>query len=333
MIAKDVRFKDARFDVTIVGDCNLDLVLFGLPESLPLERELLANGMALQIGGSAAITACNMAALGSSVGFVCAKASQADDPFARICTDSLHASGVDTSAVFTVAQGATGVTVHLQHGVSRRMLTYPGVTHCLKPDHLDMQYICRSRHFHMASYYLQQGLTKDIPKLLEEIKSHGLTVSLDPNDDPADTWDRCILDAIPYVDVFMPNEREACRVADVQDPEEAIEVLRRLVPLLVVKRGSKGASAYTATEAWNVPAFPVQVVDAIGAGDSFNAGFLHAYLQGWSTAKCLRFGALTGAWSTTAAGGTSAFADPERRSELNRTWMETETDVLASSSH
>jgi sugar/nucleoside kinase (ribokinase family) len=113
----------------------------------------------------------------------------------------------------------------------------------------------------------------------------------------------------------------------------AIEVLRRLVPLLVVKRGSRGASAYSATAAWHAPAIPVHVIDAIGAGDSFNAGFLHGFLKGWSTEKCLRFGALTGAWSTTAAGGTSAFADSERCRDLNRNWMETETEVLGPTSH
>jgi len=319
-----------RFDIAIVGDCNLDLVLYGLPEALPLERELLASGMALQIGGSAAITACNMAALGSSVGFVCA---QGEDSFAELCVDALRAAGVENSASVRITDGATGVTVLLQHEGARRMLTYPGVTHALRRTDLDMPYLCRSRHLHMASYYLQERLTEDIPKLFSELKSHGLTVSLDPNDDPADSWDRGILDAIRYVDVLMPNEREVSRITGETDTEKAIEILRSQVPVLVVKRGSRGASAYAGDSSWSVSAFPVEVVDAIGAGDSFNAGFLHGYLKGWPIEKCLRYGALTGAWSTTASGGTCAFAEPRRRTELNRIWMETETEVPASPSH
>jgi len=325
-----MKVKEARFDVTIVGDCNLDLVLYGLPDSLPHERELLANGMAVQTGGSAAITACNLAALGNSVGFVCAKAN---DSFGALCVEPLHAAGVDTSAAVQIAEGATGVTVLLQHEVSRRMLTYPGVTHRLRRADLNMPYLCRSRHFHMASYYLQQGMTKDIPQLFEEIKCAGLTISLDPNDDPDDSWDPAILDAIRYLDVFLPNVREACRVTGERDAEKAIAILRDMVPLLVVKRGAQGASAYAGTLSWEVPAYEVQVVDAIGAGDSFNAGFLHGYLQEWPIDKCLRFGALTGAWSTTSAGGTGAFAGPEKLKALHQKWKDSEHDLVATPLH
>jgi len=323
-----MKSKEDRFDVTIVGDCNLDLVLYGLPDALPHERELLANGMAVQTGGSAAVTACNLAALGNSVGFVCA---QAKDSFGALCVQPLHAAGVDTSAAVQIEEGATGVTVLLQHEVSRQMLTYPGVTHCLRRADLNMPYLCWSRHFHMASYYLQQGMTKDIPQLFEEIKNAGLTISLDPNDDPADSWDREIMNAIRYLDVFLPNVREACRVTGEQDPEKAIAILRDMVPLLVVKRGAQGASAYAGALSWEVPAYEVQVVDAIGAGDSFNAGFLHGYLQQWPIDKCLRFGALTGAWSTKAAGGTGAFAGPEKLKALHQRWEDSERDLVAAS--
>jgi sugar/nucleoside kinase (ribokinase family) len=86
--------------------------------------------------------------------------------------------------------------------------------------------------------------------------------------------------------------------------------LRTLVPLLVVKRGVKGASAFTGAQSWHVLSRPVQFVDAVGAGDSFNAGFLHSWLQGRPIEQALACGNLSGAWSTTASGGTSAFRDP-----------------------
>jgi sugar/nucleoside kinase (ribokinase family) len=316
------------FDVTIAGDCNLDLVLYGLPEDLPQERELLASGMAVQTGGSAAITACNLAALGNSVGFVCATA---DDAFAPLCLGPLLAAGVDTSASVRIPGGATGVTVLVQHEESRRMMTYAGVTQGLTRASLDMNYLARSRHFHMASYYLQQGLTPEIPALLAELKQQGLTISMDPNDDPEDRWDRAILDALRHVDVFLPNEREACRVAGVEDPEEAIAMLRERVPLLVVKRGALGATAYTRDARWETLAHPVRTVDAVGAGDSFNAGFLHGYMRQWPVDRCLRFAALAGAWSTTASGGTAAFAHPARRAALEETWLNMESAALACS--
>lgn len=304
-------------DISIVGDCNLDIILYGLPDDLPVERELLAEGMALTLGGSAAIATFNLARLGNSVGFICALVN---DPFGRTCTDSLLYAGVDLSAAVRMNGRSTGVSVLTQHAGCRRILTYPGVTHSVTLADLNLGYLCARRHVHLASFYLQRGLTKDIPKLLETIKQHGVTVSLDPNDDPQDLWEPSILEALRCVDVFLPYEEEACRISGKKGIGEAIEHLRRLVPLLVVKRGSRGASAFAGNESWEVPAYPVEVVDAVGAGDSFDAGFLHGFLREWPVKRSLSFGALTGAWSTTASGGTIAFSEPARLQGLDDAW-------------
>ncbi len=60
----------AELDITLAGDTAIDLLLFGLPEDLPPERELPVDHMGVVVGGSAAITAHNLAALGARVGFV-----------------------------------------------------------------------------------------------------------------------------------------------------------------------------------------------------------------------------------------------------------------------
>lgn len=306
-----------RFDVTLAGDIDLDILLYGLPEELPLERELLANGMAIRLGGSAAITAHNLAALGSSVGFVTAAAH---DEFGALCRNELTRAGVDLSRAVPVENEQTGVTVHLQHAAQRHMLTYAGTTFALTFDDLDLDYLSDARHFHMASYYLQKALTPRIPELFERLKSAGVSISLDPNDDPAGTWDRGILDALKFVDVLLPNEREACMLAGESDLERAIAMLRERVPLLVVKHGAAGATAYSDAGMWRVPASAVQVVDAIGAGDSFNAGFLHAWLRAWPMERVLAYANLTGGWSTMASGGTAAFRTPQMVARLDATW-------------
>lgn len=314
-----------RFDFTLAGDTNLDLLLYGLPEDLPLEQELLANAMAFRLGGSAAITAHNLAALGNSVGFISTLTS--DDAGQR-CRHELDTVGVDLSRSIQphhASNTQTGVTVHLQHRVHRHMFTYAGTTFDLNASDLDLGYLSDARHFHMASYYLQRALTPEIPALFASLKRAGLTISLDTNDDPSQRWDRGILDALPYVDVLLPNEREACLLAQQSDPDKAIATLRNLVPLLVIKRGAKGATAYSASEHWSSPARSMQVVDAVGAGDSFNAGFLHAWLRGWPIERALAFGNLTGGWSTTAAGGTAAFATKQSLAALNSAWGNTET--------
>jgi sugar/nucleoside kinase (ribokinase family) len=163
----------------------------------------------------------------------------------------------------------------------------------------------------MSSYYLQRALTSRIPELFAKLKDAGLTISLDPNDDPAHTWDRSILEALKFVDVLMPNEREACRMTGEPVLERAVEALREMVPLLVIKRGAKGASAYTQDNEWNAPAERVKIVDAVGAGDSFNAGFLHGWIRGWDLDRALAFGNLAGAISTSMSGGTAAFCNAE----------------------
>lgn len=307
-----------RFDVTLAGDTSLDLLMYGLPEDLPLEQELLADGMAIRIGGSSAITAHNLAALGNSVGFVTAVPG---DEFGKLCQAELRDAGVDLSGCVPVEEARTGVTVHLQHKQLRHMFTYAGATFHLSFGDLDLDYLANSRHFHMSSYYLQRALTPRIPELFAKLHNAGLTISLDPNDDPEQTWDRGILDALRHVDVLMPNEREACLLSGEPVLDCAIAALRELVPLLVVKRGAKGASAFSGDECWHAPARRVQIVDAIGAGDSFNAGFLHGWLRRWPVQEALAYGNLTGAWSTSASGGTSAFRDPASIRALETDWQ------------
>ncbi len=294
-----------RFEVTLAGDMNLDMVLYGLPENLPIERELLADKMAIRVGGSGAITAHNLAALGNSVGFI---TSAPGDDFGLLCQSELLSAGVDLSKCAR-AQLQTGVTVHLQHAQHRHMLTYAGATSQLSLENLDLAYLADARHFHMSSYYLQRALTSRIPELFAALKEAGLTISLDPNDDPDNLWDRNILDALRFVDVLMPNEREACMLAGESDIDRAITFLRGLVPLLVIKRGPDGSAAWQGGQCWHAAANDVTVVDAIGAGDSFNAGFLHAWIRDWPIPRALALGNQTGAWSAATSGGTSAFRD------------------------
>jgi sugar/nucleoside kinase (ribokinase family) len=181
----------------------------------------------------------------------------------------------------------------------------------LRFDDLDLDYLRSARHFHLASFYLQQGLIDDVPRLMALVKEAGLSTSLDTNDDPTGRWAGPVAEALKYVDILMPNEREAEALSGEDSFEQSIARLSRLVPVLVVKRGSLGAVVIDHGNRIEQQAVRVLPVDAVGAGDSFNAGFLHGYLRGWSMEKCLQMGNLAGAYSTTQIGGTSAFRDEE----------------------
>ncbi len=295
------------FDVTIAGEVNLDLILYGVPEELPRERELLADRMKLTLGGSSAILAHNLAALGSRVGF---QSCIGDDDFGEIALQPLLQSGVDVSRVRRVERTVgTGITVILQREHWRNMVTYSGTIAELAWDELDLDYLKNSRHFHLSSFYLQRKLRERIPELFRRMKEAGLTTSLDTNDDPDDGWEGGLHEALRYVDIFLPNEREVQKAAGVADVEAAIQKLSAMVPLLVVKLGRRGALAQRGSERFVGSAITVESVDPVGAGDSFDAGFLHEYLRGGDLPACLAAGNLAGAFSTTRPGGVEAFRD------------------------
>jgi sugar/nucleoside kinase (ribokinase family) len=303
-----------RFDVTLAGEITMDFVMYGLPEELPVERELLAPGMALTLGGSSAITAHNLAALGSKTGFI---PQLADDPFTELCLRGLRETGVDLERAVASKKGiGTGVSVLLQHETVRRTLTYSGTISSLRYEDLDLAYLASGRHFHLSSFFLQSGLRDDVPKLLANMRKAGLTTSMDTNDDPEDTWQGPIAETLRELDILMPNEREACRLAGEPDLESALCKLAKIVPTVVVKCGAAGALVMHHGERYCMPGAETKVIDLIGAGDSFNAGFLHTFVHGGEIDECLRMGNLCGAYSTTAHGGTEAFRNREQMSHF-----------------
>jgi len=297
---------DRVFDVTIAGELNLDLILYGLPDELSPEREILAEDMILTLGSSSAIVAHNLAALGSRVGFV---SCIGQDQFGQIALGRISDVGVDVSRVRHVASPEkTGLTVILQRNGWRNILTYGGTIFSLGPEDLDLDYLSAARHFHLSSFFLQRGLRRCLPRVLEDLKNRGLTVSLDPNDDPEDKWEE--LEAVfPFVDVLLPNVREAKRIARTDELPVAVSRLAERVPLVVVKMGAEGAMARRGKEQIFSSPVSVDCVDPVGAGDSFDAGFLSEFLQGKDLQACLAAGNVAGAFSTTRAGGTEAFRD------------------------
>ncbi|MGB6883819.1 MAG: carbohydrate kinase family protein [Candidatus Acidiferrum sp.] len=299
-----------KFGISVVGELNLDLVLYGLPGHFELDREHLASSLSLTLGSSSAIFAHNCALLGNRVGF---HAAVGDDPLGELCLGRLMESGVDVSAVRKFPGKQTGISVILPQPEKRFILTYAGVMAELRLEDLDLKRILNASHLHLSSYFLQRALRPRVPDLFRLAKEAGLSTSLDTNDDPDDGWERDFLDVLAWVDVLLPNEYEACRLARIDDPMLALDFLAERVPLVVMKRGEKGALARRGAETFEASSLSVVAVDAIGAGDSFDAGFLHQFIRGAKIEECLRYGNLAGALSTTRSGGTEAFRDTQHR--------------------
>jgi sugar/nucleoside kinase (ribokinase family) len=207
----------------------------------------------------------------------------------------------------------TGVTVILPLAKKRQILTYPGTTFDLQRTHLDLDYLRSAAHFHLSSFFLLRALRPTLPELFSQMKQNGLTTSLDTNDDPENLWADDVKTVLKNVDVFLPNEQEACKLAGTGDLDSALDALSRLVPVVVIKRGAEGALAKRGKDRFHAASLSVQPVDTVGAGDSFNAGFLHKFIGGADIQDCLAYGNAAAGLSTTRAGGTEAFRDRQHR--------------------
>ena len=303
----------ASFDVSVIGELNLDLILYGLPQELKLEHEHLAKDLSITLGSSSAIFAHNLSSLGNKVAFSSCIGS---DPFGEICIQRLGASGVDMSRVRRLAGKTTGLTIILPQRQQRFILTYPGTMYDLSEKDLDLRYVFDARHFHVSSYFLQKAIRPRLIDIFRKAKEAGLTTSLDTNDDPEDRWPADVQLLLKYVDILLPNEREACKLAQVDDVSRAADILSQKVPTLVIKRGSQGAMARVGKEKYSAYPPVVDATDVVGAGDSFDAGFVHQFIRGAKIEDCLKFANIAGALSVTRAGGTEAFRDAKHRQEF-----------------
>jgi sugar/nucleoside kinase (ribokinase family) len=293
---------DVDFDLLVLGDANPDLVLRG-GEVQPAfgQAERIVEQAQLHVGGSGAIFACGAARLGLRVAFA---GVVGDDLFGSFMRSELAERGVDITGLAVDPQRPTGVTVVLSTVEDRAMLTAPGTVGDLRGSLIDPDLLVSARHVHVSSFFLQRALVPDLPDLLGEARDAGASTSLDPNWDPSGEWDGGLMDLLSSVDVFLPNAMEAMRLARISDLDEALARLRMRAPLTVVKSGGDGAMAATTGEIVHIPSIDVRVVDATGAGDSFDAGFLAGYLRGDPLERSLALGNACGAMSTRMMGGT-----------------------------
>jgi len=293
-------------DLLVLGDCNPDLVLAD-PELVPQfgQAERLVERAELTIGGSGAIMACGAARLGLRTALA---AVSGDDLFGRFMAEALAERGVQTAGIVVNPELQTGITVILARPDDRAILTFPGAISELRCAMVDGALLTRARHVHVSAFFLQRALVDGLGELLASVKARGGSTSLDPNWDPLEEWDGGLVELLPYVDVLLPNVAEACAIAGVGEPVEAALRLAQKGPLVVMKMGPQGAvAAHAGGEVVRAPAFEAEgVLDAVGAGDSFDAGFLAGWLDGWDISRSLALACACGALSMRGAGGTGA---------------------------
>jgi len=293
-----------KYDVITALDTCVDLIISGKdvrPEFNQTEK--LVDDYAVEMGGSSCIFACQAAKLGlrtAGVG-VCG-----DDVFGALVRDGLSASGVDITHVATDPAAKTAVGVALAEGDDRAILTYLGTIAAEGLETRLAALLPMTRHIHFGSFFLMDGLRPHCRDIATTARKYGVTVSVDTNWDPSGDWDRGLRSLLPLTDIFFPNENEIRAITGIRDVDAAAASLRE-TGVVAVKQGGNGATVYrNGIKAAALPAWPVQPVDTVGAGDSFDAGFLYSYLRGWNMEDCLWTGLFCGSMSARARGGVAS---------------------------
>jgi sugar/nucleoside kinase (ribokinase family) len=292
----------SEYDVITFGDMCVDLLVSG-DDVVPRfgQVEQLVDDYTLEMGGSCCIFACQAAKLGLRAAIVGRVGS---DGFGRLVLRRLQECGVDTSHVVVDHTLKTGLGIALCQGGDRAILTYLGSICALTDDDVTDTLLRSARHLHHGSFFLHTGLRQHVPDILRRARMLGLSTSLDPNWDPDEQWNSTLIEALPLVDVFMPNEQEACHISDCTDLVQAVSWLRaRGTSTLVAKLGPEGARLYDDEGTCARGVTLAEGGDSVGAGDSFDAGFLAGWLRGMSRERCLAIACACGQSVAGAIGG------------------------------
>jgi sugar/nucleoside kinase (ribokinase family) len=301
--------------ILIAGELNPDLILRDYQFFPQPGKEVMVKDLELTLGSSSAICAVGLARLGNPVVFV---ANVGADVYGEFCVGILQHEGIDVSLVRRRPDLKTGITVSVTSPQDRALITYPGAIASLTPEDVPIDNFASCGHFHVSSYFLQDGLRSGLRDLFAAARRAGLTTSLDTGWDPREEWSRDLIPTLEEVDVFLPSETEIQAITGCRDVARGIEMLDNGHTLVVGKLGADGCITRDRGRWIRVGAYPIQVVDTTGAGDSFVAGFLHGWLRRRTIDECLKFATACGALSTRGVGGTTAQAtDAEVESYLH----------------
>jgi sugar/nucleoside kinase (ribokinase family) len=292
-----------KFDLLVAGEINPDLILTD-PNLEPRfsQTEILVEDTTLTAGSSSVIFSCGAARLGLRVAFI---GVVGNDFFGAFMLDVLKSRAVDISNVIVDENQTTGLSVILNRINDRAILTHMGAINALHSEQVTDQLLVQTRHLHVASYFLQTSLQPGMADLFQRAQTLDLTTSLDTNWDPEEKWVG-VDELLKLTTVFLPNESEALSLTGASTVEEAAERLAAQASIVAIKLGADGGLAFDGESFYRTPIIPVDVLDTVGAGDTFDAGFIYGFLQGWPLERCLKLGVVCGSLSTRLAGGITS---------------------------
>ncbi len=258
-----------------------------------------------------------------------------DDEFGRAIVFRVRGEGVDTSHVVHDPLAPTGIVVRERREAGPIEQVYyrrGSAASRMRAADLDAAYVGDARFLHLTGITpaLSASCRETVFAAAEIARAAGVAVVLDPNY-RSKLWDpseaRSVMrDLATRCDLVLPGLDEAELLSGESEPEAAARALAKLGPsTVVVKLGAQGALALTGDEVVRAPGTPLErVVDPVGAGDAFAAGFLSGLLRGFDTTAALRLANRCGALAMLSPGDMEALprweevASESRASDVRR---------------
>ncbi len=293
------------FDALCLGIMVAD-VLARPVNRLPRKGTLATvERMEFHPGGCAVNTGITLARLGLRTA-VAGKVGQ--DGFGDLLVQVLQGHGIDTRGVVRdPANNTSGTMVMVDEDGERTFVHYVGANGSIRQADIDLDLVRQARVLHIAGSNLMPGFDGEATaRILESARTAGVATSLDTAWDSSGRWLALVEPCLPHLDLFLPSIEEARRIAGREAPQSVADFfLGYGVKTVVLKMGSQGCHVSTRDKSFHLPAFPVQAVDATGAGDAFAGGFLAGFIKGWDLERIARLANAVGALCVTSIGATS----------------------------
>jgi sugar/nucleoside kinase (ribokinase family) len=283
--------------IVVLGDIAVDIVS---TLRAPLARGSDAPAeVRLMPGGSGANVAVWLARLGRHVTFV---GRLGDDLFGRWLSADLAAEGVDRALTIDADRRTAVIQVLVEPGGERSMVPDRGANGYWTGDEAPEALIAGAELLHVVGYVMLDAESRRGALLaMQHARAHGVPISLDPSSHAplARLGAEGFWSLMSPIDVLLPNRTEACVLTGKENAEAALEALIRYAGLVVIKMDRDGCLAGTAGGRWKAPAPPAQAVNATGAGDAFNAGFLASWIASGDVQAACQAGVALGTYATT----------------------------------